>query len=234
VTQPVISIVLPVYNEAGYVDSVVGSYRESLKKLPHSFEIILVPNGCRDNSAEVCRALAERDACVRVVESEQGGWGRAVKLGLREARGQILCYTNLARTSPQDLVLHLLYAVAHPQVVIKANRKIRDNWRRRLGGLLYNLECRTLFDLTCWDVNGTPKVFPRDFDKLLGLTRDDDLIDAEFNLICRREGYPLLEVPTFARGRHGGGKSTTNYSSAVRMYLGAYNLWRERKTSKER
>ena len=44
---------------------------------------------------------------------------------------------------------------------MKANRKIRDNWRRRLGSLLYNLECRALFDLANWDINGTPKVFPR-------------------------------------------------------------------------
>jgi glycosyltransferase involved in cell wall biosynthesis len=229
VTEPLISIVLPVYNEAGYVESVVASYTESLARQPHSYEIILVPNGCTDNSAEVCRKISERDPSrLRVVESEQGGWGRAVKLGLKEARGDVLCYTNLARTSPQDLLLHLLYAIAHPQVVVKANRKIRDSWKRRVGGLLYNIECRTLFDLSCWDVNGTPKVFPRSFDKLLGLTRDDDLIDAEFNLICSREGYPLLEVPTFARGRHGG-KSTTTYSSALRMYLGAYTLWRARR-----
>lgn len=225
-TQPLISIVLPVYNEAGYVESVVDGYREALQKIPHPYEIILVPNGCRDNSSQICRAIAEREPSVRVVESDRGGWGLAVKLGLQRARGQILCYTNLARTSAEDLALHLLYAIAHPQTVVKANRKIRDNWRRRLGGLLYNIECRTLFDLSCWDINGTPKVFPRAFDKLLALTRDDDLIDAEFNLICRREGYPLLEVPIFARGRHGG-KSTTSYSSALRMYRGAYRLWRE-------
>jgi hypothetical protein len=233
VTPLLISIVLPVYNEAGYVESVVQSYGEALERLPNPYEIILVPNGCRDNSAEVCRAIAERDSRVRVRESEKGGWGLAVRLGLREARGDLLCYTNLARTDPQDLLLHLLYAVAHPRVVVKANRKIRDNWRRRVGGLLYNIECRTLFDLSCWDINGTPKVFPRAFDKLLQLTRDDDLIDAEFNLICRREGYPLIEVPTFARGRHGSAKSTTTYSSALRMYRGAYKLWRERRKGSE-
>jgi glycosyltransferase involved in cell wall biosynthesis len=232
VTPPLISIVLPVYNEAGYLETVVANYREALARVPHTYEIILVPNGCTDDSPAICRALAESDPSVRVVESEKGGWGLAVNLGLSEARGQILCYTNMARTSPQDLVLHLLYAIVHPEVVIKANRKIRDNWRRRFGALLYNFECRALFDLYCWDINGTPKVFPRSFDKLLALTRHDDLVDAEFNMICRREGYPLLEVPTFTRGRHGG-KSTTNYSSALKMYWGAYKLWRERRPKRE-
>lgn len=225
-TQPLVSIVLPVYNEAAYVQTVVESYKEALSgRLQHPFEIILVPNGCRDNSAAICRQMASRDSRVRVAESQKGGWGRAVRLGLQEARGEILCYTNLARTSPQDLLEHLLYGVANRNVVVKANRKVRDNWKRRLGTLLYNIECRTLFRLSCWDINGTPKVFPRSFNKLLQLTRDDDLIDAEFNMICRREGYPMRELPVFSSGR-AGGKSTTNYSSALRMYRGAFELWR--------
>ena len=119
----------------------------------------------------------------------------------------------------------LLYAHTHPLVVIKANRRLRDNSRRQLGSLLYNLECRMLFDLSIWDINGTPKIFPRSFDRLLALTRDDDLIDAEFALVCEREGYPIVEVPLLETVRHGG-KSTTSYSSAFKMYVGAYRLAR--------
>ena len=55
----------------------------------------------------------------------------------------------------------------------------------------------------------TPKVFPRSLDKLMGLTYDDDMIDAEFNVICRQEEYLMLEVPIFSTKRHGG-NSTTN------------------------
>jgi glycosyltransferase involved in cell wall biosynthesis len=208
-------------------------FEEALEKVPAAHEFILVTNGCRDDSAEVCAAMAAENKSVRAINSERGGWGLAVRLGLSEARGDIICYTNLARTNPRDLTLLLLYAIAHPEVVIKTNRKIRDNWRRRLGSLIYNLECRALFDLSYWDINGTPKVFPRSFDKLMALERDDDLIDAEFNAICRRENYPVLEVPVFSHRRHGG-KSTTNYGSALRMYWGAYKLWREMMATTER
>jgi hypothetical protein len=119
-----------------------------------------------------------------------------------------------------------LYATTYRNVVVKANRKIRDSWRRRLGSLVYNLECRALFDLPTWDINGTPKVFPRSFGKLLELEREDDLIDAEFNAICRREGYQVIEVPVLSTRRHGG-TSTTNYGSALKMYWGAWQLWRK-------
>jgi len=219
------SIVLPVHNQADHIGPLVQSYRTALAALPLRAEILLVPNACRDDSVAICRALALADPDVRVAESELGGWGRAVRLGLREARGDILCYTNSARTTPEELVLLFRYALAHPGVVIKANRKIREHWSRRIGSLLYNMECRALFDLSNWDVNGTPKIFPRAHERLMALTRDDDLIDAEFSMICRRQGYPMLEVPIFSQRRHGG-RSTTNLRSAFRMYRGAVELWR--------
>jgi glycosyltransferase involved in cell wall biosynthesis len=225
-----ISIVLPVYNQADHIGPIVDEYRDALSRIPNPCEFVLVVNGSRDRSLDVCQALAAKDPSIKVTHSEKGGWGLAVRLGLQAASGELLCYTNSARTSKQDLLLLLLYAVANPDVVIKANRKIRESWQRRLGSLLYNLECRALFDLPQWDINGTPKVFPRAFDKLLTLHCDDDLIDAEFNMVCRRENYPILEVPIFSSRRHGG-KSTTSYRSALRMYWGAYQLWRQARES---
>ncbi|HEY9871148.1 MAG TPA: glycosyltransferase [Candidatus Obscuribacterales bacterium] len=220
-----VSVVLPVHNQEDHIESIVREYIPVLDQLPVAYEVLLVTNACRDRSPHVCQELASSIAAVRSINSEKGGWGHAVRLGLAESAGDLLCYTNSARTSPEILRLLLLYAICYPQVVIKANRKIRDNWRRRLGSLVYNLECRALFDLPTWDINGTPKVFPRVFDKLLRLTRDDDLIDAEFNAICRREGYQVIEVPVLSTRRHGG-KSTTNYASALKMYWGAIELWR--------
>jgi hypothetical protein len=166
---------------------------------------------------------------IRVLCIEQGGWGRAVRAGLAEARGDLLCFTNSARTTGDDLLLALLYGATHTDTVIKAERKIREKLTRRIGSLLYNLECRALLDLPYWDINGTPKVFPRSLSRLLDLKSNDDLIDLEFNAICRSEGYRIIEVPIFSCTRRSGG-STTKLNSAVRMYLGAFRLAREFRT----
>ena len=224
-TEKSISVVLPVHNQEDHIGEIVESYLGVLPKIPGKHELVLVTNACRDRSPEICKSFAEKDSRIKAFDTKSGGWGLSVKLGLKEATGDIICYTNSARTSAEILTLALLYAVAYPEVVIKANRKIRESFRRRLGSLLYNLECRAFFDLPTWDINGTPKIFPRKFSKLLELDRDDDLIDAEFNAVCRRENYPMLELPVLSTKRHGG-KSTTNYNSAFKMYWGAYELWR--------
>lgn len=226
VAEPGTSLILPVYNQADHIGAIVDTYIDVLDRLGASYELILVTNACRDESPAVCRGLAERHPQVRTIDLELGGWGRAVRAGLREARGRHVAYTNSARTTGEMLALVLAYSQAYPNVVVKANRRIRDNWRRRVGSLLFNLECRALFDLATWDINGTPKAFPREFSRLLELSRDDDLIDAEFVALCRTENYPVVEVPVMATERHGG-KSTTNYGSAFRLYKGAFDLKRE-------
>lgn len=220
-----ISIVLPVHNQADHVEKLIDGYVRDLEKVPFQTEFILVANACTDNTPAVCEQLGKKYPNVKTIVTERGGWGLSVKLGIKAATGDLICYTNSARTTPEILTLFLMYSSTYPNVVVKANRKIRESIRRRLGSLLYNIECRALFDLATWDINGTPKVFPREFKNLLDLTREDDLIDAEFLATCRNNDYPILEIPIFSTKRHSG-KSTTNYMSAVKMYTGALQLWK--------
>lgn len=225
------SVILPVYNQADHIHRVVSEYDTALTTtLRIQHELILVVNGSTDGSYEACCDIAKRIEHVRAIQTAQQGWGLAVKTGIAEARGDVLCYTNSARTTARDLAMVLLHASLDPNVVVKAARKIRESGLRRFGSLLYALECRALFDLANWDINGTPKAFPRRFERLLALTRNDDLIDLEFNVICRQENYPMLEVPIFSRSRHGG-RSTTSLESAWRLYWGAYRMWRQLKSA---
>ena len=222
-----VSVVLPVYNQADHIQNVLEEYIHGLRQFHLAYELLPVINGPRrDKSLEICRALEQELPCIRTFCIAEGGWGRAVRYGLSQAKGDLLCYTNTARTTAKELLLALVYGSVHPDSVIKANRKIRSGLRRRLGSLLYNLECRALFDLPYWDVNGTPKVFSRDLPELLKLSRNDDLIDLEFNVICHVENYPVIELPTFSSSRHSG-KSTTTMRSAVRMYWNAYRFRQE-------
>ena len=222
--EEMISIVLPVHNQAGHIGLLLDEYLPLLDRLRRPYELLPVVNGPRrDRSLEICREYSERYPVIRTFSIDEAGWGRAVRHGLANARGGLICYTNSARTTGKDLLLLLTLGTVHPDCVIKANRKIRESIRRRLGSLIYNLECRALFDLACWDINGTPKVFSRSMTPLLNLQRDDDLIDLEFNIICRRQGYQVLEAPLFSTSRRSG-KSTTGLRSAIRMYWGAIRM----------
>jgi len=223
--EPSISIILPVYRQADHIRSVVQVYVDALGPIHATYEVLLVVNGPTDDgSLGVCRTVESEFESVRTITSEIPGWGRAVRVGIESSRGDLICYTNSARTSAKDLTDVLKAAMGQRDAIVKATRKIREGFVRRLGSLLYNLECRALFDLPYWDINGTPKVFPRAFARLLALTRDDDLIDLEFLVTCIEENHPVISVSTFSAIRHGG-KSTTGVRAALRLYCGAITMW---------
>ena len=133
---PLLSLVLPVHNQADHIRAIVESYVAGLALLPLRYEIILVVNGSSDGSLETCRGLEARREAVRVIELDERGWGRSVRAGLASAEGDLLCFTNSARTTREILTLMLAYALAYPVVVLKANRRIRESRRRRARSAL--------------------------------------------------------------------------------------------------
>lgn len=222
---PFASLILPFHNQADHIAKVVNGFLTDFAKLPRRVELVLVPNGCRDASPEICAELAARHPHdVQLVGPlKKGGWGRAVQAGLEVCRGEIVGYTNSARTTPETATLMLAYAMAYPNTALKAQRRIRESALRRAGSVLYNFECRRLFDLATWDIDGTPKFFPRRFHHLMQLSGEADLYDLQWMRACRYAGYPVVEIPIYPNERFGG-RSTTSYKSAIRMLVGAYRM----------
>jgi glycosyltransferase involved in cell wall biosynthesis len=222
---PVFSIILPVYNQADQIENFYLSYDQALKELGQDYEILFIVNGSADDSMHICKSLASEKEYVHAFELPSAGWGKAVIFGLSKARGRFLCYTNTARTTAKDLCLLLKYAFINEKTIVKANRIVRDSFLRKLGSVLFNLEYRLLFRIPVWDVNGTPKVLPRNIYEELDLVFENDLIDAEIIARCYRKRIPFVDVPVLSTIRISG-KSTTTLRSAFKLYFGLFRLKR--------
>jgi glycosyltransferase involved in cell wall biosynthesis len=220
-----LSVVLPVHQQADHIGSILLELYAAAASLTDHLEVIAVVNGSTDGSEQICRDVGRSCPGLRVLEMPASGWGAAVRAGLAVAHGEHLCFSNSARTNSVDLRNAAALGLLNGGCAVKSVRRTRDSLRRRLGSVLYNFEARALFGLASWDINGTPKIFPRAFDRLLELREEGDLYDLEWLVTCVRMGYPIIEVPVTSVRRHGG-RSTTNWSSAARMYGGAVLLRR--------
>ncbi len=218
-----VSVILPFSNQADAVGDIVRGHVAALTKAGIGYELLLVPNGSSDDTTAICRAVAARLPEVRCVEIDGRGWGRAVRAGIAAATGETICYTNSARTQPDDLAQIVGHALRNPALVVKATRHNRHSRLRQLGSFLYNALCAALLRLSTRDVNGTPKAFPANAKTLRNLLRDDDLIDLEFMWRCATAGLSVVEIPIYRDTRRG--RSTTGYGSAWRLYVGAIRFW---------
>jgi len=218
-----LSVVLPCRNQADHIGEVLSKYKEPLDKIGKSYELVVVPNACTDNTFEIVQGLAAKDSIIRVVYNPDGGWGLSVLTGLAAARGAVLCYTNSARTDPAHIAILLeKYEKALP-CLAKVRRENRAAPTREIGSWLYNLEGSLLYGIKASDINGTPKIMSREIYQKLNLSSPGDVLDMEVLAKVTHLGLPVVEFPVAGFKRHGG-KSSTGLKSAWNMYAGAVKL----------
>ena len=108
IDEPLVSIVIPVYNVSCYLpqclDSVVSqTYRR--------LEIILVDDGSTDDSGSICDQYAKRDNRIQVIHSENRGLATARNIALEKVRGEYISFLDSDDWAEPQLIEILLRAV---------------------------------------------------------------------------------------------------------------------------
>lgn len=100
-----VSVVLPVYNEAGHLGQEIKRIRAALERSSYTFEIIVVDDGSTDGSGEELRRMQG----IRLVQFRHNrGTGAARKAGTRAARGRVVVWTDVDMTYPNEDIPQLV------------------------------------------------------------------------------------------------------------------------------
>ena len=89
--QPLVSVVIPVYNAEKYLDRCLTSV---VNQTYINIEILLVDDGSWDSSPALCDRWAEKDGRIRVIHKENAGAGYARNTGLDHATGRYLFFVD--------------------------------------------------------------------------------------------------------------------------------------------
>lgn len=88
---PRISVIVPVYNAKRYLRRCVDSI---LCQSQQDFELLLIDDGSKDESGEICDEYAAKDSRVRVFHKINGGVSSARNLGLDNAQGEWVAFVD--------------------------------------------------------------------------------------------------------------------------------------------
>lgn len=89
--NPLVSVIVPVYNAEEYLERCVGSV---LKQEYTNFELFLVDDGSSDGSAALCDSFAREDARVRVIHKENTGVSDSRNQALQLAQGEYVQFLD--------------------------------------------------------------------------------------------------------------------------------------------
>ena len=123
--RPEVSVVLPIYNEVGHLGEELRRIASALDASPYSWEIVAVDDGSTDGSRERLRQAAREDDRIRGIEHVRNlGSGGARRTGTRRARGDVVVWTDVDMTYPNDRIAELVASLGeHDQVVGARNRE---------------------------------------------------------------------------------------------------------------
>jgi glycosyltransferase involved in cell wall biosynthesis len=194
-----LSIIVPVYNEAPTVRAVID--RLLTMPLPVAREILVVDDGSTDGTRDVLAAVVREGLAVTVIEAGQnGGKGSAIRRGLARAVGTIVAIQDAdLELDPRQLAplvepilrgdttvvfgsRFLLAGSAAPRLTVAANRVLT-----RLTNVLYGAAITDME--TCY------KIMRTEVARSLRLTANRFDIEPEITARVLRGGHRIQEMP---------------------------------------
>lgn len=219
-SQKLISIIIPVYNEADNLPLLYKELARHTQRLPYQFEVIFVDDGSRDDSARIIRGFSDSDPDVRALELARNfGKEAAVSAGLHAAKGDAAVVMDADLQMPPRLLGDFIdqwERGADIVVGVFASRKM--SIIRRTGAAIFYRIMSAI---------GQSKITPNATDYRL---LDRQVLDqfkrlTEHNRITRGMidwlGFKRAYVPFEQEARHSG-KPTYSFSKLINLAMNSF------------
>ncbi len=203
--SPRLSIIIPAYNEASRIETSLRRVAAYLAGKPWSAEIIVVADGCMDDTSPVARRAAESIPRLTVLDNDRNrGKGYSVRRGMLEGRGDVLLFSDADLSTPIEEADRLITAIERGHDVAIGSRalpasdvRVRQPWWRQSMGRAFNWFARRAGLADILDTQCGFKAFRRDAGRrIFALQRVDRYaFDVEVLWIARRLGLRIAEIP---------------------------------------
>lgn len=165
VPLPLLSVVIPLYNESGSLGALHERLKAALADLPLAgHEFVFVDDGSRDTTFDEVAALAAVDPAIRAIRFARNfGKEAAMAAGLRAARGDIVVLMDGDLQHPPELIPEMLARWQMGAKMVTAVRRSRetDPWlRRQLSRGFYGL-FRRVSEVALEEGGGDFRLFDR-------------------------------------------------------------------------
>ncbi len=203
--DPFLSIVIPTYNEERRIEGTIDSINSYLSKQSYTFEIIIVDDGSKHPLQDIIDQRYRNQPNIRFIRNPKNtGKGFAVMLGVLNARGKNILFSDADLSTPIEEVEKLLYHFEKGYHISIGSRGLADSkievhqgWPRETMGKLFNILVQILLLKGLTDTQCGFKCFKRDVAHLLFSRQKiyGFCFDVEILFLAKKSGYRIREVP---------------------------------------
>lgn len=231
---PELSLVFPVCDEQDNVGPLLDSAVALGRRLGRSFEIVVVDDGSRDESARRIAAARALHPEIRALHHPSNrGYGAALRSGLREARGALVFFSDADLQFDLDEVERLLAHTGTFDIVAGYRAPRRDPWARHVLAWGWGRLVNALFGLGVRDIDCAFKLFRREVLDAIPIASLGAFINTEMLVRARAAGFRIRQVPVTHRPRRAGQASGASPRVIARALLELATLYRELRSVRE-
>jgi glycosyltransferase involved in cell wall biosynthesis len=190
-----LSVVLPAYNEEPNIEGAVARCLTVLPQLTGDFEVIVVDDGSSDGTADIAQRLVDQHhPRVRLLRHTRNlGYGAAIVNGFREARSDLLFYTDSDNQFDVGELEWFLPLTEEYDVVVGFRVYRYDSVLRSVMSWCYNRLVNVLFRVRVRDVDCAFKLFRSEVIRKIEVESDDFFIDTELVARTRKWNFRIIE-----------------------------------------
>ena len=202
-----LSVILPAYNEQDRLPPYLTSITRYLSQRGDPYEIVVVDDGSRDETAQRVRQLAVDTPLVRLIHlPRNSGKGAAVRAGMLAAHGALRLMADADGATPIQEIERLEHALSQGNDLAIGSRflgsrdkryRIQARWHRTVLGNVFNKLAQRLGLEGITDTQCGFKLFRNGVaEDLFSVARIDGYgFDLEVLYVARRRNYRIAEVP---------------------------------------
>lgn len=230
-----LSVFFPVFNEEGSIRITVNKAIKILEGLKLNYEIIIIDDGSRDQTAKVADSLAKENSKIKVYHHEKNlGYGEALKSGFYNAKYDVIVYTDGDGQFDFSEITKFLEKIESCDLVIGYRIKRQDPFFRILFKKGWSMSLWIMFGLTLKDVDCGFKMIKREvLEKIPRLeSQRGAMINAELAIKGKKFGFKTGEVGVNHYPRLSGKPTGGSLKVIISSYLDLLKLWWKLKDSK--
>lgn len=203
-SQPFLSVIIPAHNESKRLPITLLDIDKRLSGVDYDYEILVVENGSKDNTAEIVRKMMPTIKGLRLMELQIGSKGNAVRQGMLVAQGKYRLFMDADNATTVDHFEKMRPFFEEGYGVVICSRAHRESKLdppqpiyRQIPGKIGNLIIQILVLPGVWDSQCGFKAFSAEAaEKIFKLSRIAGWgFDVEILALAKKFGFRIKEVP---------------------------------------
>lgn len=230
-----LSLIIPAYNEELRIEGTIISYVTKLKEHFKNFEILIILNGCKDNTLEVVKEIQKKyPEYIKYKNFEEAiGKGGAIIEGLKISKGELIGFVDADDAFDIQEIIKLIQFLDSNDCVIaskwkdKSFTEVTEPFTRKFFSRGWNILARTLLDLKFKDTQAGAKFFKKKVKDAIGnnFICKQFAFDAELLFKMKEKKFKIIEL--YIPSKHMEG-STFKLKYSLQMFTDLMRIWRSR------